>query len=339
MLARSNIITHPSGVTFKTPLLIPSFSSRGFPFLDRQFPEVHEHILTYKDFLPESLLISAYDLHYGHIPAPNEFANTTPIIFIDSGGYEKYHSTDFLGESKFHLPDKEWNGDLLRGALERWPNEYPAIIVNFDGNAHDGSPLIWEHQLSHATEQFIHFPQHLHNFLIKPEPKEEIIPIEKIVTNSALLKDFDIVGFTEKELGKSILSRMVNINRIREALDSANVTAPIHVFGSLDPITSVLYFIAGAEIFDGLTWLKYSYYLNSAIYTPNYGALVEGIGIDELVNESISRKNNIYYLNDLKESMLDYFKTGSFNEFEKFSHGNGTFLENCYSEFTKHINK
>ena len=32
MLARSSILTHPTGRDFKTPLLVPSFSSRGFRF-------------------------------------------------------------------------------------------------------------------------------------------------------------------------------------------------------------------------------------------------------------------------------------------------------------------
>jgi hypothetical protein len=34
-------------------------------------------------------------------------------------------------------------------------------------------------------------------------------------------------------------------------LDEAGVKSPIHVFGALDPLTVCLYFVAGAEVFDG----------------------------------------------------------------------------------------
>ena len=43
------------------------------------------------------------------------------------------------------------------------------------------------------------------------------------------------------------------------ALDDAGVGIPIHVFGSLDPLISPIYWLAGAEIFDGLTWINMAY--------------------------------------------------------------------------------
>ena len=52
----------------------------------------------------------------------------------------------------------------------------------------------------------------------------------------------------EKELGDSALVRMERIARLRRALDDAEVKAPVHVFGALDPILSCMYFLAGAEI-------------------------------------------------------------------------------------------
>ena len=74
-----------------------------------------------------------------------------------------------------------------------------------------------------------------------------------------LLRTFDIVGVTEREIGESIHDRLVNIARLRKSLNAAEVTIPIHVFGGLDPLLTPLYFAAGAEIFDGLGWLRYAY--------------------------------------------------------------------------------
>ncbi len=49
---------------------------------------------------------------------------------------------------------------------------------------------------------------------------------------------------------------MQNIAKLRKALDKAGLNIPLHVFGSLDTVTTPLYFLAGADIFDGLTWLR-----------------------------------------------------------------------------------
>ncbi len=63
------------------------------------------------------------------------------------------------------------------------------------------------------------------------------------------MKDFTFIGVTEKELGGSTLDRMVNLAKIRQALDTHEILSPIHVFGSLDPLTSILYFSGGSRSF------------------------------------------------------------------------------------------
>ena len=46
------------------------------------------------------------------------------------------------------------------------------------------------------------------------------------------LRDFDVIGFTEKEIGNSVLDRMNNIAKLRIAMRKANINKPIHIFGS-----------------------------------------------------------------------------------------------------------
>src|SRR5690606_32377632 len=91
------------------------------------------------------------------------------------------------------------------------------------------------------------------------------------------LGSFDIVGVTEKELGRSMLDRMVNVAKLRLAMDEAELRIPIHVFGALDPLSASLYYISGAEIFDGLTWIRYAYENGRCVYMHNLGALKYGI--------------------------------------------------------------
>ena len=52
---------------------------------------------------------------------------------------------------------------------------------------------------------------------------------------------------------------------------------PIHVFGSLDTVTTPMYFLAGADIFDGLTWLRFAFHGGYTVYKHNYGALKFGV--------------------------------------------------------------
>lgn len=77
MLSRSQTIKHPSGVKFETPLLVPSFSSKGFKIDKMTDNEIWSDVRGFLDFtsyrLNDSLLISAYDIYYKVIPEPIDF--------------------------------------------------------------------------------------------------------------------------------------------------------------------------------------------------------------------------------------------------------------------------
>ena len=79
------------------------------------------------------------------------------------------------------------------------------------------------------------------------------------IDEAADFRGFDVIGVTERELGDSILDRLIALGTLRGILNTAGVGSPIHVFGGLDPIFTPLLFAAGGEIFDGLGWLRYSY--------------------------------------------------------------------------------
>ena len=87
MLIRTSTIRHrPSGVSLQTPLLIPSFSSKGFARSKSEGRSEIHGILTYStEFLTDTYLVSAYDIFYGHVPAPAELPRPE-LIFVDSGG-------------------------------------------------------------------------------------------------------------------------------------------------------------------------------------------------------------------------------------------------------------
>jgi hypothetical protein len=88
LLARSRPLVHPSCLKFTTPILVSAFSSKGFPPLRDGKPWVSRGLEMTAEWLTETMLISAYDIHYGHIPAPTALPCTPELTFVDSGGYE-----------------------------------------------------------------------------------------------------------------------------------------------------------------------------------------------------------------------------------------------------------
>jgi len=314
MLARSSKLRHPSGIVLETPLLVPSFSSKGFPVEKGGRSQVSLALKITSEALTESMLISAFDIHHKYIPHPKKFTVAPQITFVDSGGYETSQAFDFSAVSRNPFPiDQEWNELKLAATLDTWPERLPAAFVNFD---HGSVRKPLKNQVDDARRFFARYPKHLSVFIMKPETKrQQYVQVPSILGRARELRHFDIIGITEKELGNSILERMENVARIRQALTQASVEAPIHVFGSLDPLTSCLYFLAGAEIFDGLTWLRYTYLGGASVYTHEFGALNVGIHERDALVRDMALMNNLFYLRRLQHEMRAFLLEFNFGQF------------------------
>ena len=316
MLSRTSTIRHrDSGVSLPTPLLIPSFSSKGFAKEKNSGKsEIGRILAATGEFLTDAFLISAYDIYYKHVPSPSELPYKPDLIFVDSGGYEI--STDYdLSSVMVPLPKSEnWTSDMLESVLDEWPDHMPAIFVSFD---HPDERKPFADQVADARSLFRTRRQHLTLLLLKPETKRQATldkTIKSAVADAAELGSFDVIGVTEKELGRSMLDRMTQIAKLRLAMDEARVTSPLHVFGALDPLTVCLYFIAGAEIFDGLTWLRYAYNDGVCIYTHNLGAMKYDLNLSEDNLQSRILTENYYTLQALQQRLKEFEETCDFEK-------------------------
>src|SRR5258705_12214627 len=102
MLARSSKIIHPSGDVLETPLLVPSFSSKGFRY--RKFKnskkiqsEITALLSATSEALTGPVLFSAYDIAMSFINKPPGGKNLQyfpQFTFLDSGGYETSEGYD-----------------------------------------------------------------------------------------------------------------------------------------------------------------------------------------------------------------------------------------------------
>ena len=333
-LARSSKIKHKLGINVSTPLLVPSFSSKGLGFIPPQeslgFRKDHEKpiseasqiIASVNPAIANTALVSAFDISQEFIPSPEKLPINVELLFVDSGGYETSNYYDLSELFKGPPYKHDWNQEEHLTILDKWPDDKPSVFVSFDQN------INLELQIESAQKLGARFPKQLSTLLMKPEKKtNKLLPLDRLAPLIDELNHFDIIGVTEKELGHSILKRMVSLAELRIQLDKAGIDAPIHVFGSLDPVTTCLYFLAGAEIFDGLTWSRMSYRNGSAIYHANNGALYYGIHESDDQVKIRALFDNIYYLDDLRERMEEFANSGNFKVFPF----NSDFLEKAFN--------
>lgn len=303
MLAKRRSIQLAGLEIERTPLLVPSFSSKGFP-------DVKEIIEYNAETIEGATLVSAYDLHYGYVEPPFDFAS---LLFLDSGGYEASKDAELsdFGEREHH--ERPWRRSFHENQLTAWRSETPSVFISYD---HPKERLLFSDQVRRAQEMAPERTDIIREILIKPETDAQIrLQMPSILENAALLAPFDIIGVTEKEIGNSIFQRMLNIAKLRKALDLADLQTPIHVFGSLDSVTTPMYFLAGADIFDGLTWLRFAFRDGYTMYKHNFGAMYHGVSTPVHVVNGLCWNNNYYYIKELELEMRRFLSTNSFASF------------------------
>lgn len=299
----------PVDLDLQTPMLVPSYSSKGFP-------DLQSVVDVTSDVVDGPALFSAYDVHYQTIKPPFTFPS---VCFLDSGGYEasKDHELSDVGD-KDHVPQK-WERSFHEAVVRNWAASpaSPTVIISFD-HPKERHPVADQIALARKGAELR--PDLLKEILLKPETKDQIlVQIPSIVASVNDLRSFDVIGLTEKELGTSTLDRMANIARLRRAMQAVGMETPIHIFGSLDTISTLLYFVAGADIFDGLTWLRYAYVDGYTIYKQNYGNLHLPVSTKTPMIDAHCWFKNHSYLRDMELEMQRFASTGDFGAFKHHS--------------------
>ncbi len=285
----------------ETPILVPAFSSAVFGICDKKRMHVIGDIYKfYKKRLKNASLLSAFDIYYNYIDI-NEIQNTK-ILFLDSGIYEKDCYTKAGRRVK-------WSYEKYLEALNRVKPTSLCVLVNYDRENKI------KDQLAEADNFFNEYPDCIRNFLYKPRKKDRFIDIDELVKNVNDIEKFDILGIAEKELGPSPLKRCENLLKIRIALNSIDSVKPIHVFGCLDFLSVLSFYCCGADIFDGLSWLRYGLYEKTSIYINNY-ALIEGLWGENMGDiHNIAYLRNLSYLETLTKSLKEFSSAYDFGVF------------------------
>ena len=317
-LARSIPLTmRGKPVNVKTPLLVPSFSSKALVDVDPVFEAL-------KPSITESFLVSAYDVKHGKIKLPGyPFAE---VMFLDSGGYEVSKDHDLLDPLYPEAVPKDWTIEEYREVLRDVDPIMPTFVTAFD---HPSERKTISQQIDAAVGTFKDFPCLGREILFKPEIKgQDLVPIPNLIAEVSRCTEFDIVGITETELGDSFLERMANIAKVRVAMENANLSKPLHIFGSLDPVCTPLYFLAGADVFDGLSWIRFAYQDDIAVYHRNNTLLKFGITDRDKLSLARSYDANLHYLSELKGRFTRYLLDRDENRLGR----HGQFFATCLDD-------
>ena len=219
------------------------FPSRGFPYLSDIWEE-------FRHKLYGVCLVSAFDVAGGRIPSG--VADLVNVTILDSGLYETRVKKPDLNATEASPHSEDWSRGQYLEVVQCMGAEGNLIQVNFDyvGRLED--------QIELAIEDFSMAACAASDFLVKPATQAELVNLPKLAQLADALKHFNVIGITAREAGDSFLERCRSIVMLRDLLNDAGLDTPVHVFGAIKPYEVLAYFLCGADIFDGLSWLRWS---------------------------------------------------------------------------------
>jgi hypothetical protein len=261
--------------------------------------------------LDKAFLVSAYDLHHKLLDPAKElkardFGNSIwsnpKMLFIDSGLYEQRVGADSDEPlQEMRLPN-EWAEDDFSKYAKTLPVKAPIALVNWDRYG------TYRAQIDAAQAFFSKHESFLSVFLLKPKEAGSFHEIPTLAADASRLAAFHVIAVTEKELGDSVVDRMANVARLRDLLDKEQVDRPIHVFGALDPLHTPLYFAAGAEIFDGLSWLRYLWFEGVAVHRASLSVLGGHLNKEHQQAVEIAQAQSLDMIERLERRLKNFIK-------------------------------
>ena len=279
-----------------TPLISPSFSSRVFPYVSDIWEE-------FRHKLYGVCLVSAYDVAAGRIPA--DVANMVNVVIVDSGLYETNKGWIDSGERHTPLRASDWTREQYHEVVKSIHERGNTVLVNFDqvGNVED--------QIARATEDFSLATCAASDFLVKPSDHKELVNVPKLTQHLEELKQFSVIGITAREAGNSFLKRCSSIVMLRDILNDAGLDTPIHVFGAINPYEVLAYFFCGADIFDGLNWLRLAFRNSGSVPINETATEDTQWHLTDWELQAVQCTYNLTLLFRLQEAMREYAASGT----------------------------
>jgi len=224
----------------KTPFFFPAVSTVKTNFRPLEYIDLIKKV----EF--PGYLVSAYDIHQLEDKTKKEIMKKVSestengiFTYLDSGNYESYWHKDKmwsikqLGTILAELSvdfcfsyDLFWNNQKINDYVK----ESITLIARTAGMQKSGTTV----PIVHSTPDLL--------------PKI----INKIVDGI----NPEIIAVPERELGYSIFERAKTVKNIRDKLNKSKYPIPLHLLGTGNPISILVYSVCGADMYDGLEWCK-----------------------------------------------------------------------------------
>lgn len=276
------------------------------------FPECH-------------FLISAYDIYKASredqiaiISLLNKTTEKGGTVLLDSGNYESYW-----------WRDKEWNVEKFHSILQSTPCQ---ISFAFDYQ----EPIADHRKTIDVIEEGV-----LRN---QAKASGSIIPIIHALPEQLPEIAYEIakrlnplaLAIPERRLGDGVIQRAKNVQNIRESLNRTGYYYPLHLLGTGNPRSILLYSLSGADSFDGLEWCQTVVdHRSGLLYHFQQREILQGQPELSLINglpyAQATLIHNLVFYKQWMAELRDKFYSGHSSEFS--SHFFSTdFLEKVFRD-------
>lgn len=226
------------------PLALPAF----FPSVssvksDVPVPDV---LALHRALQSPAFLLSAYDFaraaavdRHSIEEAVENARRDGAVILLDSGRYEAHW-----------LRDGAWGHEEYSSALRALPVQLAFVL---DDPIEAGLPV----DLARRVQERVLRDQAIReDTLVLPivHGSPEVLPETVALVGEHLSPP--VIAVPERELGFGIVDRVATVAHIRAALDRSCPGCALHLLGTGNPISILIYAIAGADSFDGLEWCE-----------------------------------------------------------------------------------
>jgi len=227
------------GTSMPLPCFFPSVSSVKTNLMPVDYIE----LLTAATY--PLYLISAYDIarstpeHQTRISdALKKSREQGSVILMDSGNYESFwKAADDWRVERFHAVIGAYEHDIAFC----YDNQNPPQTVDATSEDVIKSVLRDQEYSTGTVVPIVHGPAALLPHAAQ-KVAEKLCPI--------------LLAVPERALGEGIVARAATVRKIRNALNTLSFYCPLHLLGTGNPISIIVYTMAGADSFDGLEWCQ-----------------------------------------------------------------------------------
>lgn len=193
-------------------------------------------------------LFSAFDYYYSSSEEKLRFKNlielrrkSNCVVLMDSGNYEGFWRTD-----------RKWTEEHFQKVSGEVSGAFSFCFDNQSPGADSGL------NSQDVVARVLRNQTYIVNSTVLPIVHDTFGSIADTVVEVARQLRPPMIAVPERCLGDGISNRAKTVAGIRKKLNELQAYVPLHLLGTGNPVSIMIYSLAGADSFDGLEWCQTS---------------------------------------------------------------------------------